>query len=712
MIIKQVTIENFRCFYGEKNIDFGKGLNLFIGDNGSGKTTFIEAFEWLFNTSVSNKSPHLISQKKLAELLPSETGTVKVKMKFDHHGEKIVEKSFKFEKNEDEVTTFDLVYRGFEDGEYDRVPTSGSNLLDRCFDAAIRKYSLFKGESELNVFNKPEATQYLIETFSNINDFEPYLSFTEYASKEAQRTFHRTINADKRNTVKAKRLTADIEFHEKEFEKTKEQLAIQKQQSSKYASFLNEFDRSKDASEVLNNINNRIKSLQENQATTSNRIVENYAIKLLDEQWILCGFSTILKEFNVKISEHSKSKRKIEQDERINQGKRLAFDEISAKLANKVLPLDVTIPDKETMQELLNDEICKVCGRPAPKGSEPYQFMQRKIEELKKSEDSITEDVDQDIFANNFMREFERIKNRLSDDLRKIKSLNKTIEEDVAFNNRMKKNEKELKEAISVEEEKKLKLLSQHSSLSEDELNNIFHNLKGWFSNKEHAEKQIPVLQIKLNNIQAKLNELADEYSKLATGDSIANIYSQINTAFTKIKNSFVSAKDKNTRNFLEQLEIKSNEYLERLNTEGYRGIIRIEETFNGGAEIKLCDKHGDQVHYPNTALGTTMYMSVLFAISELTALKRENDYPLIFDAPTSSFSDAKEIDFFNVIADVDKQTIIFTKSFLKADEANEKNILDIDKIDKVKGKIHRIIKKEPFDQKDLSTIEILITEI
>ncbi len=35
--------------------------------------------------------------------------------------------------------------------------------------------------------------------------------------------------------------------------------------------------------------------------------------------------------------------------------------------------------------------------------------------------------------------------------------------------------------------------------------------------------------------------------------------------------------------------------------------------------------------------------MSVLFAISNITTLKRDEDYPLIFDASTSSFGDFKE---------------------------------------------------------------------
>jgi DNA sulfur modification protein DndD len=99
--------------------------------------------------------------------------------------------------------------------------------------------------------------------------------------------------------------------------------------------------------------------------------------------------------------------------------------------------------------------------------------------------------------------------------------------------------------------------------------------------------------------------------------------------------------------------------------------------------------------------------MSVLFAISELTTIKRENDYPLIFDAPTSSFAPQIESDFFNVISDIQKQCIIFSKSFL-----TDKGILDSNKIDSLHCTIYRMKKKKPFDKHDLSTIQTELTLI
>ena len=103
--------------------------------------------------------------------------------------------------------------------------------------------------------------------------------------------------------------------------------------------------------------------------------------------------------------------------------------------------------------------------------------------------------------------------------------------------------------------------------------------------------------------------------------------------------------------------------------------------------------------------------MSVLFAIGKLSSEKDKTELPLLFDAPTSSFTDTKENEFFNVISSLDKQVIIVTKSFLR-DDRNGEAILDRDRIKEINGRVFRIEKKKPFDDKKLGTIQTVITKI
>lgn len=78
-----MTIENFKGFHGPQNIDFntpdgvteGSGLNIFVGENNSGKSTIFEAFDFIKDstrkdpTSLLNKSdPAVICNDFSAEI--------------------------------------------------------------------------------------------------------------------------------------------------------------------------------------------------------------------------------------------------------------------------------------------------------------------------------------------------------------------------------------------------------------------------------------------------------------------------------------------------------------------------------------------------------------------------------------------------------------------------------------------------------------------
>lgn len=104
--------------------------------------------------------------------------------------------------------------------------------------------------------------------------------------------------------------------------------------------------------------------------------------------------------------------------------------------------------------------------------------------------------------------------------------------------------------------------------------------------------------------------------------------------------------------------------------------------------------------------------MSVLFAIGKLSSERDKTEFPLLFDAPTSSFTAAKESDFFNVISSLDKQVIICTKSFLKENNTHRGEELDMEKVKEVEGQVFRIAIKEPYDDEDLRTIQTVITKI
>ena len=136
-------------------------------------------------------------------------------------------------------------------------------------------------------------------------------------------------------------------------------------------------------------MSDRLKNLNEKAGRLRGQIVAvNKSTALLDKYWILCAFPDILNRFKSKISSFSKEKRKQDKDfikQRSEQiGKIKAIDEICGTLEGGATMLPWYLPNQETMEEMIHDHVCKVCGRPAPEGSEAFNFMMSKLNDYKK----------------------------------------------------------------------------------------------------------------------------------------------------------------------------------------------------------------------------------------------------------------------------------------------------------------------------------------
>ena len=176
-------------------------------------------------------------------------------------------------------------------------------------------------------------------------------------------------------------------------------------------------------------------------------------------------------------------------------------------------------------------------------------------------------------------------------------------------------------------------------------------------------------------------------------------------------------AESQSLQEFMDKLATTANKFLDMLNVDDFTGVIRISRDIRDNSiVVQLVDKHGKLIDNPNTSLFTTMHLSVLFAISELTKDNLNNEYPMILDAPTSSFDEGKDKTFYQVMnARLNKQCIIVTKSYLYKDDKDnfaidEKGIKKLQSIKHIP--IYRIQKLEGFDKKDQSTIETIVTPL
>ncbi len=723
MKLKKIIIKNFRSYYGENSFELSDGLTLVIGDNGDGKTTFFEALEWLFDTSKENKSETNVSEMRKRELGIGDSDIISVSVQFEHGGEKEICKSFRFERLANgSILTRDFSFIGYSLIGSERQRVDGKNLLEACFDTVVRRYCLFKGERELNVFDNNTALKTLVDTFSGIKQFDQYVENTEWFEQESDKLVTRELKKDKKQEETVKRLESDMTRVMRDISDTTRDIRTKEKAVSDFESRIRVLEENQDACENLQTIKSRIESKRSELNRMKTYVDLDYNALLLDDMWILRAFPSILQEYQSKVSSLSREERRMQkaEDERIalEKGKKEALKEIQ-KLANDATPLPWNLPDKETMQEMIDDEVCKVCGRPAPKGSEPYEFMVRKLNEYlehirQESAAAGAQDIDaKPLFENEYVAELHTRGIQMSGDVEKsISKLSTEIDDRLQFVQMRKNDVEKISQELQEAEDAKLQLLIQNPSLTEEMLDKTFHDYKGLSESSKRAELDLKDLQHKLSDLEEVKANIKEEQNKIEPSNGIVKIYQRVHLTLERIMKAFGEARTANITSFLNMLESEANFYLKKLNAGDFRGVIKIIRTVDGSARIALYSSNGTPITNPGGAQKTTMYMSVLFAISKITTLKRDEDYPLIFDAPTSSFGEFKEDVFYNIIDQIDKQCVIFTKDLLNFDRESGTRKLDYSKINSLSCTVYRIHKKEGYDEEDLSTIRTITEKI
>lgn len=709
MIIQKIEIQNFRSYYKENTFELINGFNLIIGSNGDGKTTFYEALEWLFRTDGTNKmDTKFISKKRSEELFANDSDDVRVAMTYEHKGKvKILEKMFHFTKSFDgEISTSNYSFSLIEGTGVERTVKDGISF-DKDLPFEMRKFIMFKGESDLDVLQNSNAMKLLIDNFGDVKDFDAYFAFMEYATRNADKARDAAQKLDRKNEEKIKQLNSTIERESRLLSDIDREIKTKSEEAVNFKDLLKNIERSKEASKMLVSVNRRIESLTQKRAETAARIKEDYTINLLDDMWILMGFDRIAEEYSSKVNAVDLQRRKLEKEYLLTAG---VENFIKKKMQTNFVPLPVYIPGQKIMEEMLNEEVCKICGRPAAKHSEPWNFMLQRLEEYKQSVSADKEEEIEPYYKNNYVVELQKRDTSLNDNLGEITKLRRKIHDAIAFNNRLHDDIKKIEANLELEFEQKKRILAQTDGLTEEQLMNNYEKITDWMDKQNKAENRVDLLKRQRVQHKTALDEAQSELSKISEGTPAA-MRAKTALILRHIAEAFKSAKEENKKRLLNAIEDEANRFMTKLNTNDFKGTIRIIEKSNGQGEAFLMNNDTARIFNPNTALKTTYLMSVLFAIGKLSGERDKTELPLLFDAPTSSFTDTKENEFFYVISSLEKQVIIVTKSFLR-DGSNGEAILDTNRVKGINGRVFRIEKMKPFDDKKLGTIQTVITKI
>ena len=132
MLIKQIALKNFRQYKDLQVVEFScdkeKNVTVILGDNTSGKTTLIQAFNWCLYGTTSFKTRELINSETLQEMSMFSSVEVSVEVELQHEDKLYVIRRTqvvtKNEGNKPSCTRAALkVEYKEESGEMQEVPT-------------------------------------------------------------------------------------------------------------------------------------------------------------------------------------------------------------------------------------------------------------------------------------------------------------------------------------------------------------------------------------------------------------------------------------------------------------------------------------------------------------------------------------------------------------------------------------------------------------
>jgi DNA sulfur modification protein DndD len=329
--------------------------------------------------------------------------------------------------------------------------------------------------------------------------------------------------------------------------------------------------------------------------------------------------------------------------------------------------LPVNSPDSVSLKSMIDHEHCYVCNRPAPAGSEEYDFIVRlknrpveiknETEYVKNNLDSFFSDLQ--INAQPFYNKISNIED----------SILQTREKETTLNDRLTKLKKELK---SLKDQRKDILIS--GSNGEDSLT-IINRYKGAIRRIADSSNQIERLKDNIKRLKTNIHNTEKEIQSLRP-TNIPEGYLLNYEISSDLADATEKAKERVFDNMVSLLEKYANEHFQSLikYNDLAGGILKFEKSPSGSILFNYLDSKGNVVHGSSEGFQRMKKFSVVMAV--ISANTAKYNYPLLADAPISAFGEGFTEGFFEATGNVFPQSIVLVKDLYKGNDKMKINDL------------------------------------
>lgn len=689
MLIKSITLNNFKSYYGENIIPFSKGLNVVSGRIGTGKTSLFDAFAWILNEFILDASEKfdtsIINGKYLAENNDGEGYVTSVSLCLEGHPNSdgiLIDYEFTkqiFFKIIDgkAINTSKELFYAFEDPlsrDYFKESNRSSFIdkLQEIIRPGLLDYILFKGENveQLISFDQESTLKtavdrisyyrYYVKLKEHIIDFEK-LSDQKLTTRTKERYKNNKALTEANSLIKVN--TDKIEAKEK---KVKELNILIKDFTDAKEDIYTQLELIKGIPEIRMELKGY--ETERKTAFDKRETLQKYGKKRIIDSWIYINANPLL-------TRYQEEKEKFE-----NQRHK------TLKAVNKQLTIGV--PGDKLIDQMIDQCKCLICGTEFEKGGQEEKTI-LSHKDKNKAITGLSPENDRIFAIFNSLHSTIALK---QNDVRDVGNSIKQYRKDSLV---QVESIRELLDKIKKTKEKEAQLFksknlapSQLSSLSRvrEKGKTIDHQLKT-------AEAERRALNRDLSELESQLSSARTQRKKYinAQDDKVLNeeVLCSLSSTLKTIINQLV---DEERVNILKRIEEETNSII--------NGIIQSAKTINNiitvkvkidanTCQISFTDKQGTDV-VPHGAQSKLAKLAVISAILKMTSTYLNEDYTFIVDAPSSEFDETIFEPYLKSNHENFSQSIVILKDihkdlakYKKADYIN--NIIMLDK-NKTKG--------------------------
>ncbi|MBP3238899.1 MAG: AAA family ATPase [Lachnospiraceae bacterium] len=636
MLLKSIKLKNFRQFK-EEFLEFslgndGKNVSIVLGDNGTGKTTFAQAFLWCLYGETNFSDKVLLNRHVMEKMREYDKASVRVELNLLHgEVEYFISREQEFGKDysgkiKAYMASAEISKKG-EDGNITLIPASKRegeiyNILPR----ELARYFFFDGErienmsKEISTGKKSSEFAEAVNNLLGLNAMKAALGHLKPSSKYSVCGSYES-EFGKRGNVEIEKLSEEIDKWQKEKEakeKEKDELdsEITKAESAKqnYEEELKTYEDSRGLQEKKEELKNKIERTE--------TVRNDY-------------YKTVVKEFYGNNG--------------INARAFFALPLIAKALkmleGEDVLGKDIPYLHSKTIEFLLKQQKC-ICGTQLNEGSLACKELQELIKYLpphsisnsirefkSESRDCINTYQNLKELINEYMGNISLMDDEISDALDEIMSIDRQLNGEETAN--------------------KIRSISSRIQLCEKSIR----------ENKARRDS----LLTNIGGLESSIKKNEERRQELALRDEKYRMIELFRASALRIYEDLdkeYSAKEKEVR---ERLEKTINELFKKI----YNGdlVLSVDEKYH--ISVSVLNYSGE------VETSTAQSISVIFAfITSIIKMAKENrksenegdagltsePYPLVMDAPLSALDKRRIKTVCETLPDIAEQVIIFIK--------------------------------------------------